>query len=236
MGYWVTLIVAVMSSFGCAHRGPTNGEAVILIHGFGRSNSAMSSLSDQIEEAGYEVHRVGYSSLTQDIDGIRDEVSEKILDLSLDGAKRVHFVGHSLGGLLIRDHLGRHDHHNLGYVVNLGSPSRGTPVVDQLRDEWWFGLAGPAVLALSARGSPFLDGLPSPHYALGIIAGNVGREGEGDVIPGVDDGVVPLASTPVKGMKEYLVIPSSHYRLRRHPQAVGAILQFLKSGSFRSSR
>lgn len=219
---------------GCAHvpLNNSNGEHVILIHGFGRSNMAMWKLAGDLEAAGYVVHRVGYGSFNRSIEEIQEEVFGQIEAIRTEQNGKLHFVGHSLGGLLVRSYLGKAKVDNLGNIVIMGSPNKGTPVVDKYKDSWWFSLAGSAALEMSTSGSDFLDKLRAPYYNLGVIAGNEEISGFEHILPGADDGLVPVDSTKVKGMKDFIVIQTSHTMMRYNDNVAGQTIYFLKHGQF----
>ena len=208
-------------------------EAVILLHGFGRSAGAMWKLNERLGEAGFDVYDIGYRSFTQGVSEMQAEVKKKIKSKNLARYQKVHFVGHSLGGLLIRSFLQEHRLMNLGHVVLLGSPNKGTPVVDYFKDRWWAFLAGPAVKSLSAKGSVFLESLKRPTYPLGVVAGSLEKKEHEHILIGKDDGLVPLESTKVEGMNDFIVIPSSHTYLRYSKIAAAQTINFLKNGKFK---
>ena len=76
-------------------------DTVVLLHGLGRRKSAMRRLASRLEAAGYRVERVGYKSLNQSPDENLANISEQISACCLNGPGYLHFVGHSLGGLMI---------------------------------------------------------------------------------------------------------------------------------------
>ena len=94
-----------------------NKETVVVIHGLGRSNSAMWLLASRLEDAGYFVKRVGYRSFGKTPTEINAEIAKQINDCCSNNENDVHFVGHSLGGLLIRAYLQENQVKNLGQVV-----------------------------------------------------------------------------------------------------------------------
>jgi hypothetical protein len=121
---------------------------------------------------------------------------------------------------------------NLGRVVLIGSPSQGTPVVDSYQDHWWMKLAGPTANALGTGNTSFPKSLPPPDYALGVIAGKVERVIDFPSIPGDDDGLVPVESTRVEGMKDFVVVKAGHAMLRYNELAAEQAIAFLKFGQF----
>ena len=226
--------ISMLSFYSCSHipKNQISKEKIVLVHGFGRSTLAMSKFEEFFEQEGYQVYSIVYSSLTQDIDGIKKEFFQKV-NKHLDGVDQtVHFVGHSMGGLMIRSYLDQHKVKNLGNVVLLGSPNKGTPLVEFVEDKWYYPLAGPALKSLSSKGSKFLSSLKRPYYTLGVIAGyRSGRQG-GEIIPGRDDGIVPFESTKVDGMKDFLALAESHYSMRYSFRVMKQVQYFLAHGEF----
>ncbi len=108
----ITILVLMIGSIAIkahessqAEKGVSNQETVVLIHGLGRSNTAMWSLASKLEDAGYYVRRVGYSSFNTTTEEVITDVTKQINDCCAENNRPVHFVGHSLGGLLIRAYL-----------------------------------------------------------------------------------------------------------------------------------
>lgn len=208
-------------------------EKVILIHGFARNNMSMWKLASSIEKAGYEVERVGYKSLRKNIDEIK-KIVFKQFDKNIDSKyEKVHFVGHSLGGLLIRSYLGNHNVKNLGNVVLIGSPSHGTEAVDYYKDKKWFKLTGPIAVELGTNGSKFLESLTQPYYNLGVIAGNKEIKLFEHVLKGQDDGLVRVESTKIKGMSDFIIIKANHAGMRFNKNVAHQTISFLKNGKFK---
>lgn len=211
----------------------SSGETVVLLHGLGRSNLVTKTMAKRLFESGYNVQQIGYQSLFGDTpDEVVKEVTGQINACCSDLTKPVHFVGHSLGGLLVRSYLGDNAVPNLGRVVLLGSPNKGTPIVDGLKDDWLMEVAGEMARALGTDDSSgFLSSLKAPTYPLGVIAG-VADAGRSEEIPGDDDGLVPLESTKVEGMSDFIVLPVSHADMREDEKTYAQLLNFLKEGKF----
>lgn len=208
-----------------------HAETVVLLHGLGRSPRAMERLAEQLERAGYRVESLGYSSLDQDPQAILDELRTKMSACCVGGQQPLHFVGHSLGGLLIRAYLEHDRPANLAHVVLLGTPNHGTVIVDRYRDNWWFSLLGPTAQALGTHAESFPNNLPEPTYPLGIIAGRKQTERDG-LLPGDDDGLVAVESTKVEGMTDFVVIDVGHAAMRSDARVAKQTIAFLKRGEF----
>ena len=204
-------------------------DMIVSVHGFGRNESAMKKLSDHFACEGFVSKVVGYKTFSQELNEIEDEFFSKINKLNLNKYRKVHFVGHSFGGLLIRSYLKEHKLKNLGKVVNIGSPSKGTPVVDHIKDRWWFNCLIPAAVSMSSQGSKFLDKIKNPDYPLGIIAG---IKDVGGMLDGKNDGIVPLKSTKVEGMTDFIEIKSGHGMLRYNEDVAKQSVTFIRYGKF----
>ncbi|MCG8671408.1 MAG: hypothetical protein MI867_18535 [Pseudomonadales bacterium] len=207
-------------------------ETVILLHGLGRSDMAMWLLEHRLENAGYKVFSIDYDSIQQTPNQVLGSVFSDIEKCCKEAEATIHFVGHSLGGLIIRAYLGQHDVKNLGKVVLIGSPSNGTPVVDKYRDSWWMQFAGEMTLALGTDDNGFAKSLPKPDYSLGVIAGTVERSSNDEIIPGADDGLVPVESTKIEGMSDFILLPISHSAMRYDADVAAQTITYLRNGSF----
>jgi pimeloyl-ACP methyl ester carboxylesterase len=208
-------------------------EVVFLLHGLGRSRFAMRVLASRLEDAGFFVYNIGYPSINKTPEEILENISQQI-DASLPETNQtVHFVGHSLGGLLIRAYLEKTNIKNLGSVVLMGTPNKGTTLVDNYRDSWWMQMLGPAALALSTDENSFPNSIGRPYYPVGIIAGIYGDNDNEDILPGDDDGLVPLESTKIDGMTDFIAIETSHYMMRYNQEVADQAIMFLRHGRFK---
>jgi pimeloyl-ACP methyl ester carboxylesterase len=209
-----------------------NKDVVVLLHGLGRSKTAMWLLASRLQDAGFLVERIGYRSLTQSPDEIVTDVSRKIDACCAGHRQNVHFGGHSLGGLLIRAYLQEHRVENLGRVVLIGTPNQGTALVDNFRGNWLFQLLGPTTAALGTDGASLPNRLSEPYYPVGVIAG-VNDSGRNDhLLPGRDDGLVPVESTKLEGMSDFTEVESGHSMMRYDNKVARQVVAFLKRGKF----
>lgn len=229
------LSLATLSTASCVHtqEDQPDKDKIVLVHGFGRSPSAMQKLEEYFTDKGFLVYNIGYSSLTQDMNGVKNEFYTEVDKVVAKSPRKIHFVGHSLGGLLIRSYLDNRNVKQLGNVVTIGSPNKGTPLVETLKDKWYASFAGPAVKSLSSKGSPFLTSLnQNPKYNLGVIAGYADFPEDRNLIEGQHDGVVPVSSTVVDGAKDYLLVPVPHYAQRSNRTIMRQALNFLQKAKF----
>jgi triacylglycerol lipase len=208
-------------------------EVVVLLHGYGRSDRAMRPLARRLEASGYRVATLRYHSF----DGAPDELAAE-LDAQLTeccaNAARVHFVTHSLGGIVLRAYLAEHPVPRIGRVVMLGPPNRGSELADlAARMRPIHRIVGPTALALGTGTASFPNSLGPPAFELGVVAGNRSWNPLGSwLIADDDDGVVGVASTRLAGMADWIVLPTSHYWLLRSRTVADQTAHFLAHGRF----
>lgn len=229
---WLLILALVLPLAGCGADSGPKQEAVVLVHGLGRSPSSMLILSQRLKWAGYRVTIAEYASLTatfaEQLETLHDIVAECCAD-----APRVHFVGHSLGALVIRGHLAGHRPDSLGRVVLLAPPNQGSLFVDWLVEmDLASDVLGPVGSALGTDTTDIPATLPHPDYEVGIIAGNRSTQPIGPAaIPGPDDGIVSIEQARI-GDVPMLVLPRSHAFIANSRHTANAVIRFLRTGGF----
>lgn len=211
-------------------------EVVVLLHGLCRSASSMEKMEAALKKEGYDVINIDYSSRHAPIERMAEAtLGDAVRSKRLRSAGKVHFVTHSLGGILVRSYLSKHRLPNLGRVVMLGPPNHGSEVVDRLKGWRLFkAINGPAGSELGTHPSSVPNRLPPVAFELGVIAGDrTINLINSCMIPGVDDGKVSVESTKVSGMKDHLVIHACHPLLMKNREAMGQVSHFLRAGRFR---
>ena len=238
----VTCFLVLVLLVGCTanrepHPSSANGETVVLIHGLGRSAVSMWLLETRIEKAGYEVITLDYPSLGTTPKKVSETVSHQI-DTYCQGKKtKIHFVGHSLGGLLIRAYFARPESEGmldrLGQVVMIGTPNGGSALVDHFRDSWWMPLLGDTTLSLGTTGKSLPGQLPAPPFRAGVIAGSNGMWVSDAIFNKANDGLVTVASTRLPNMADFIEIHVSHSMMRYDREVAEQTIAFLENGRFR---
>lgn len=208
-------------------------ETVVLLHGLLRTDRSMRKLETRLTAAGYSVENVRYASRNHTPDELVEEL-HAALARCCAGSSRIHFVTHSLGGILVRAYLVKHELPQLGRVVMLAPPNHGSQHVDTFGDwkvfRWMF---GPTAVQLGTDPGSLPNRLPPVSFELGVIAGTSAFNPLGPlVVPEGNDGTVSLASARVEGMRDFVAIPASHSFIMHSDLAVDLTLEFLRSGRF----
>lgn len=217
----------------------SGGSGVILLHGILRTSKCFVPLGRELETAGYEVFPVDYPSTRILIEQAAEQLQQVVA--SLQSLETIHFVCHSMGGLILRAWFGQYWNtavqEKFGRAVMLGTPNNGAELADWLRYfppyRLLFGKAG---LQLGIRSDFPPQRWPLPAIPTGIVAGGRGPQSRGYnlLLPGDNDGTVTVASThlPDEQEADFIRVPALHMNLMRHPAAMEATLQFLHHGAF----
>lgn len=232
-----------VSSSGCTVKptdkdtAPAAGEYVILIHGLARTRNSMRRLEKSLIAHGYHVSNITYPSRKYPVEQVAEENLGTVIERCREAqAARIHFVTHSIGGLLVRYYLKHHHLPELGRVVMLSPPNQGTELVDRLRNNRLFQvLNGPAGLQMGTDPQGVPARLGPVKFDLGVIAGSRSLNPiNSRIIPGPDDGVIAVERTRVVGMSDFLVVPHNHTFIMMRRDVIRQVVHFLACGTFRA--
>ncbi len=225
---------------GCAAAEPrpvasVDGECVILLHGLARTSKSMEKMASALEREGFRVINVDYPSRHYRVEKlVALAIPPAINDCEATEAARVHFVTHSLGGILVRYHLSRHELPRLGRVVMLSPPNQGSEVVDKLKN-WpgFYWINGPAGEQLGTDINGIPARLPPVDYPVGVITGDRSINWINSMlIPGRDDGKVSVERARVEGMIDFIVTHHTHPFIMKAGDVIAQTLLFLREGRF----
>ena len=146
---------------------------------------------------------------------------------AIEATETIHFVTHSLGGILVRQYLSENEIPELGRVVMLGPPNQGSAAVDELGDvpgfDW---INGPAGQQLGQGEDSVPLQLGPADFEVGIIAGNRTIDPvTSAVLANPDDGRVSVEDTKLKGMTDFVIVDHSHAFMMRMTQPIELTIQ-----------
>ncbi|BDS07707.1 acetyltransferase [Oceaniferula spumae] len=208
-----------------------NGEYVILLHGLARSPKSMEPLAKELQAAGYGTCNTGYPSTKNTV----EELSKTSMHEAIDrcqkmGARKIHFVGHSMGAMLARYQLANDPPPEAGKLVQLAPPNQGSEVVDRLW-EWpiFLLINGPAGVSLGTGTDSLAAKLPPVTHPTLVVAGYCSINPlNSRMIPRPDDGKVSVEKTKVEGMSRHILIKTSHPMIMRNPRVMKEAVSFLR--------
>ena len=195
----------------------------------------METLAEFLCEQSYEVLNIDYPSTDHAMRVLVDIVQHKINASQQDPAQKIHFVGYSMGSLIVRGILFKYRPHNLGRVVMLGPPNNGSEVADFFKNFFLYKqIYGPAGQELGTDRGDYSELFGKVDYELGIIAGDRSIDPiSSAIIPGIDDGKVSVARTRLTGMKDHIVIHTTHTFMMNNKTVLQQTINFLQTGLFK---
>lgn len=196
----------------------------------------MIRMERELLNAGYGTIRVDYPSRAARIHDLARRALGEALRAAdqIDSAAPVHFVTHSMGGILLRAYLDEHDVDRFGRAVLLAPPNRGSEVVDRLRNVPGFELLnGPAGLELGTDSGSVPAALGDVDSSFGVIAGSRSMNPILSLMmPKPNDGKVTVESAAIDGMGDFLTLDVTHPFIMQRSEVIEQVLYFLEYGTF----
>jgi pimeloyl-ACP methyl ester carboxylesterase len=211
---------------------------VVLLHGIARTSRSLRKVESALRACGFATLNLDYASRRKPLDALAADIHPDITAFANSIGGPVHFVAHSMGGLLTRVYVARYRPAALGRVVMLGTPNGGSEVADLLKRLAIFrAFYGPAGQQLTTEQDAELTSLPPPDYAVGVIAGisAIDPIASRFILPRPNDGRVSVNSSKLANMTDHTIVKASHAGLLRHRVAIEQAIAFLREGRFRPS-
>lgn len=198
---------------------------VILAHGLWVPGFVMKLLAARLERAGFRCHTFSYMGVARPLEAHAERLERMARSIG-----PAHFVGHSLGGLVVMEALNRNPAIAAGRIVLLGTSAKGNSAGRRLArhaaGRWLLGESEPLWRERDARWTR--------AERLGVIAGTrpiglgvlLGR------LAGPNDGVVTVEETTVEGMSERITLPVGHSQMLISAKVAAQVTAFLTDGRF----
>ncbi len=213
-------------------------EAVILLHGLGRTRFSLIKLAFSLRND-YQIVNLGYPSRRYCVETLAELAIKPALE-KCQSARKVHFVTHSMGGILVREYLRQHTITNIGHTVMLGPPNSGSELVDFFMNKpvlntLFQRINGPAGTQLGTDDDSKPNQLGAAEFSLGVIAGNRSKNPVWSrLMPDQHDGKVSVESSKLSGMTDHLVLDVDHTFMMQNSTVISHVKHFLKHGAFAS--
>jgi pimeloyl-ACP methyl ester carboxylesterase len=209
-------------------------DGVILLHGISRTALSFRKMQTALEAAGFATLNIDYPSRHHTLEALAEHIHPAVALFAAGSEGQLHFVGHSMGGLLTRVYISKYRPQRLGRVVMLGTPNGGSEIADRLKNlslyRAWFGPAGAQLVTRRDTATNAL--FPPVDYPVGIIAGNRSVDPiSSRLLTKPHDGRVSVENTKL-GMADHIVIGTSHPWLPGNRLAITQTMAFLKDGRF----
>lgn len=192
---------------------------VIVVHGLGVPSAVMAILCLRLRLEGMRVTNFGYNSWRLTIEQAAEQLAEAIRKIQSDAPKDltpIHFVAHSLGGIVVRAAVSLVSWKNKGRIVFLASPHHGTPAAN-----FWarFLFFIPAIRQLQSHAD-------SPIHKIPLLT-----DWETGTLSATYDWIVPSSYAMLKGATDHVEVPTFHAMVFQKI-VVQRILEFLRFGRF----
>ena len=201
---------------------------IVVVHGLWLTGGAMTVLRARFERMGYLARSFSYPSVHEDLSHNAARLFSFVHALQ---AEKIHFVGHSMGGLLVLQMLKEHHENRVGRVVLAGSPYQDIQAVKNLmRNAFIQSVVGKSVSQWLTQAKPNV----ASKYEIGVIAGDRSL-GLGRLVSRLtkpNDGTIIVNETAVPGAKDSIVLHVSHSQMLFSAQVAEQAAHFLDSGRF----
>jgi len=211
------------------------GECVVLMHGLNRTGNSMALMEKHLNKKGYSTVNTTYDSNDKTIREIADsDVKDSVTKCMTEKPSKVHFVTHSMGGIVVRKYLQENSVPKGSRIVMLGPPNKGSELSDYFMDLAMFKwINGDAGLSLTTDKDSIPNTLKPVPVEVGVIAGTISfNPFFSYILPDADDGKVTVERTRLPEMTDFKVVNTSHTFMMMNPVVMNEVLSFLETGKF----
>lgn len=210
-------------------------QRVVLIHGFHRNNRDMTPLRNMLISKGYLAYRIDLPLTFSTIEDATKElirIAEKKLPFIREGEK-IHMVGHSTGGLIIRHFLAVSDFlPYVGRCVLIATPNHGYKLADYAEKLSKTYIKIYKTMKCLQPDQVNLLKLIGNEAEIGAIAGTKSSPILYNLIGGINDGRIDINAVKYDELKDFITVPFTHTQIHKKEETAVLIDNFLKTGKF----
>ena len=199
-----------------------NKDFAVLVHGLGGSRLDMWPIARRLNRLGFRVKNWGYRSIGNGIETHADRLAKELLTIDKDlHESKFHLVTHSMGGIIARNLFANARFENLGRVVMLAPPHRGSHAARQLAP--FIGWLSPSLKQLSDDSDSYVNSLANSLKQ---------NEIEFGIVEAVKDRVIASGSVNLDGHRDFARVDGHHGVLTWYRETIQLVENFLIRGSF----
>ncbi|MBD7908572.1 alpha/beta fold hydrolase [Sporosarcina gallistercoris] len=208
-------------------------ENVLLLHGFNKTAKDMEALADHLEMLDFRCHSITLPLTRHEFDYSVLTVSKRLKELEKNHSGKIHLVGHSTGGLLIRKVLSDFDlSMRIDRCVQIATPNQGSRLAELAGSIKGYCSLFRTVRSLHATYIQQLNLTNVAGIEIGAIAGTKSNLWLGHLIDGQNDGRVEVSSVPYEELTDFTTLPYGHKEIHHQRETAVMTAQFLKTGRF----
>jgi triacylglycerol lipase len=237
------ILIFIFLSF-CFLAAQENFEYIVLVHGLCRTSKSMNYLNKKLKAENYKVINFDYNSKKMTVEEISDLLKFEIEKFCTDKTKKINFITHSMGGIVVRYYLVKYKPNNIARIVMLSPPNHGSEIVDRAENsiflKWIFEKYNGVNFTKLGKNENFLkkledmEKLQNNKYEIGIITGDRSWNPLFSFwINGRDDGKVSVESAKLDNIKNFLVVDASHTFIMNRKIVFEQIIYFFDNGVFK---
>ena len=217
---WMAAVAPIAAQDTTRAAAPARHELVVVLHGMGRTARSMRPIERALQDAGYDVLNIGYSSYCCSIPELGAAIQREIAAKRRPEQVTIHFVGHSLGNIIARWIIAQPDAPpGVGRLVMLAPPNQGALMANRFAPFAGWLLAPMGELRNDSSATVRRIPPTPPGVEIGVIAGR-------------DDSTVRLEETHVAGETAHIVVKGNHTFIMREPHVQALTIEFLRTGRF----
>lgn len=213
------------------------GNKIVLVHGYNKNQNDMVKLKDNLEVLGYEGILIDlpltYDEFEKGSLIFKGKMSE--IMCILDENEKISLIGHSTGGLIIRNYLASREHFDrINRCVLIAAPSKGSELADlAVKISKTFANIFKTLKSLQTEVVKEINLTSADEIDIGAIAGNKSNLLLGRLLTGENDGRVTINSVRYDELKDFVVLPYGHKEIHNMKETAVLIDNFLAKGKFR---
>ena len=209
-------------------------ELILIQHGFMGASSRYSYMKDYFLKKGYKLINYQITTTGRPLDSIYQEFEERVHNVPFSKFKKVHWIGHSLGCVLMRMYLSNHDIPNLKNIIFIAGPNSNL----EFKSGIYFKLGQTLSIfrPLQDLRKIYKDIPPIKNKSIkiGIISGTKSNLPTAKDVDPPSDGLLNVSMTKLDKdrMDDELVVPYNHFEIYQKLDVIEHIDNFIKQSKF----